>query len=282
MSTISLSKEVSISRTIHYCWFGESPLPETAQKCIESWEKFFPDYEIKEWNESNFDVNCCAYIQEAYQEKKWAFVSDYARFWILYHYGGLYFDTDVEVIKDMRDILEKGAFMGCETIGKCNPGLGLYASSGMGLYKEILDFYETIHFIQTDGTLCLETVVKYVSDILNRYGFADCNTLQKICGNDWQIFVYPPEYFCPLNYFTGKLTITDNTRSIHHYTATWQNEKYKRQAYVLKCLNETFGEKVGYKIWRAYTLPSRIQNKIATLGILGTVSFALKKVKRWK
>ena len=71
MSTISLSKEVSISRTIHYCWFGESPLPETAQKCIESWEKFFPDYEIKEWNESNFDVNCCAYIQEAYQEKKW-------------------------------------------------------------------------------------------------------------------------------------------------------------------------------------------------------------------
>ena len=103
-----------IPKIIHYCWFGGNPLPELAIKCIESWKKYLPDYEIKEWNESNFDINCCAYVREAYEAKKWAFVSDYARFWILYQHGGLYFDTDVELIKSIDDLIVKGAFMGCE------------------------------------------------------------------------------------------------------------------------------------------------------------------------
>lgn len=94
-----------IPKVVHYCWFGGNQLPDDAKKCIESWRKFFPEYEIKEWNERNFDVNCCDYVKEAYAAQKWAFVSDYARFWILYHEGGLYFDTDVEVIKDMSDII---------------------------------------------------------------------------------------------------------------------------------------------------------------------------------
>ena len=103
-----------IPKIIHYCWFGRNPLPESAIKCINSWKKFFPDYEIKEWNEDNFDVNIIPYTKEAYEAKKYAFVSDYARFWILYHHGGLYFDTDVEVIKAMDDIIELGPFMGVE------------------------------------------------------------------------------------------------------------------------------------------------------------------------
>lgn len=103
-----------IPRTIHYCWFGRTPLPDKAKICIESWKKFMPDYEIKEWNEDNFDVNIIKYTAEAYKLKKYAFVSDYARFWILYHYGGVYFDVDVELIKPIDDILARGAFMGCE------------------------------------------------------------------------------------------------------------------------------------------------------------------------
>ena len=103
-----------IPKIIHYCWFGRNPLPESAIKCINSWKKFFPDYEIKEWNEDNFDVNIIPYTAEAYEAKKYAFVSDYARFWILYHFGGIYFDTDVEVIKPFDDILERGPFMGRE------------------------------------------------------------------------------------------------------------------------------------------------------------------------
>ena len=103
-----------IPKVIHYCWFGRNPLPESAVKCINSWRKHFPDYEIKEWNEDNFDVNIIPYTKEAYEAKKYAFVSDYARMWILYHFGGLYFDTDVEVIKPMDDIVKRGPFMGIE------------------------------------------------------------------------------------------------------------------------------------------------------------------------
>ena len=119
-----------IPKTIHYCWFGRGELTQLAKKCIASWRQFFPDYEIKEWNEDNFDVNCIPYTADAYMAGKYAFVSDYARFWVLYHLGGVYFDTDVEVIKSMDDVLEKGPFMGFEMLRvrpAVNPGLGLAA-----------------------------------------------------------------------------------------------------------------------------------------------------------
>lgn len=103
-----------IPKVIHYCWFGGNPLPDSAKKCISSWRKYLPDYEIKEWNERNFDVKSIPYTREAYRLKKFAFVSDYARMWILYHYGGIYFDTDVEVIKPFNDIIQRGNFMGFE------------------------------------------------------------------------------------------------------------------------------------------------------------------------
>ena len=218
-----------IPKIIHYCWFGGNSLPNDAKKCIASWKKFFPGYEIKEWNESNFDVNCCDYVKEAYAAKKWAFVSDYTRFWILYHEGGLYFDTDVEVIKDMSDIIAKGAFMGCETDNKCapglglgaNPGLGLGANPGLGLYKEILDYYEKIHFFIEGNTT--ETVVTHTSKILKSHGWVGNGEIEQIEG----VTIYPPEYFCPMDYKTGKLDITPNTRSIHWYTASWQSSYSK-------------------------------------------------------
>ena len=126
-----------IPKVIHYCWFGGNPLPPLALKCIESWKTFLPGYEIKEWNESNFDVNSIAYTREAYEARKYAFVSDYARFHILYHHGGLYFDTDVELIRPIDDIVARGAFMGCECEAKPGatapavaPGLGLGCNPG--------------------------------------------------------------------------------------------------------------------------------------------------------
>ena len=129
-----------IPKVIHYCWFGGNPLPASAKKCIASWRKYLPDYEIKEWNESNFDVNIIPYTAEAYKAKKYAFVSDYARFWIFYKYGGLYFDTDVEVIKNMDDIIAKGPFMGCENEAKAGATpVQLGVAPGLGLYGEILD-----------------------------------------------------------------------------------------------------------------------------------------------
>ena len=146
-----------IPKKIHYCWFGRNPLPPLALKCIESWKRYLPDYEIKEWNEDNFDVNMIPYTKEAYEAKKYAFVSDYARYWILYQYGGLYFDTDVEIIKNMDDIIARGPFMGCENeanLGATSTelGLGLGCNPGLLFYKEMLDLYGTLHFVNPNGS----------------------------------------------------------------------------------------------------------------------------------
>ena len=189
-----------IPKIIHYCWFGRNPLPELAVKCIDSWKKFLPDYEIKEWNEDNFDVNIIPYTKEAYEAKKYAFVSDYARFYILYHHGGLYFDTDVEVIRPMDDIIAHGPFMGCEneagqdagaTTLAVAPGLGLGCNPGLGLYAEILDLYAKLHFRHTDGRLNLKTVVQYTTELLVRHGLKNINDVQ-LCADVW---VYPKVYF---------------------------------------------------------------------------------------
>ena len=215
-----------IPKIIHYCWFGGNSLPESAKKCIESWKSFFPDYEIKQWNEQNFDVNICDYCREAYEAKKWAFVSDYARFWILYKYGGIYFDTDVEVIADFRDIISGGPFMGCEqTINgavMANPGLGLAMNPHEPFLKTILDTYEKAHFDISDETK-LKTVVDYTTELLMKEGFQGNNTTEQAAG----LTIYPTDYFCPMNQESGEINITENTRSIHHYTASWQSP-YKR------------------------------------------------------
>lgn len=217
-----------IPKIIHYCWFGQNPLPESAKKCIESWKIFFPDYEIREWNEDNFDVNTIPYTAEAYKLKKYAFVSDYARFWILYKYGGIYFDTDVEMIKPMNDLIAKGAFMGREQGNpmkvsdslNINPGLGIGAPVAHPLYKIILNEYRQKHFVSWDGRIT-ETVVTILSDLLKNSVMKKMDSGILLCQS---IMIYPPEYFCPLNYYTGQIHITEETRTIHHYNASWKSQ----------------------------------------------------------
>ena len=205
-----------IPKIIHYCWFGDNPLSELNVKCIESWRKYLPDYEIKEWNENNFDVNIIPYTKEAYQKKQYAFVSDYARFWIIYHYGGVYFDVDVEIIKPLDDIIAQGAFMGCEhwnpTKGVAT-GLGFGAGPHLELFSEILLNYSTIPFNSRFGHHT-KTVVEYTTEILCRYGLKEKYAIQEIAG----ITIYPQEYFCPL--YEGS-KITENTVSIHHFDGSW-------------------------------------------------------------
>lgn len=210
-----------IPKIIHYCWFGRNPLPKLAQKCIASWKKFFPDYEIKEWNEDNFDVNIIPYTQQAYEAKKYAFVSDYARFWILYHYGGVYFDTDVEVIKPMDGIIERGAFMGRErgTDGMVAPGLGLGVEAFHPLYKAMIDKYFPLSFSDNEGKLNTKTVVYYMSELLSEHNLQKENSLQVIDG----ITIYPQEYFCPMDSTSGLIDITKETVSIHWYNCSWMN-----------------------------------------------------------
>lgn len=214
-----------IPKVIHYCWFGRNPQPESAVKCIESWKRFFPDYEIKEWNEDNFDVDIIPYTHDAYCAKKFAFVSDYARFWILYHHGGLYFDTDVEVINSMNDIIENGPFFGAEVDGdeqrfltpKVAPGLCIGSYPKMSLFKRILDKYHNLDFFGPDCTFNKYTMIPLVTDLLLNEGMKPTKCIQRV----GEITIYPAEYFNPLDIATGRLIKTNNTRCIHWFMASW-------------------------------------------------------------
>lgn len=257
-----------ISKKIHYCWFGRGEKPKLAQKCIASWRKYFPDYEIIEWNEDNYDVNKILYTRQAYASKKYAFVSDYARFDVLYQYGGVYFDTDVEVIRPFDDILENGAFMGCEIDGSdcleserihtssnngrsVNPGLGIAAAPGLGIYKEILDFYETQSFLNQDGSVNQETVVSKTTKVLLEHGMRNIKGIQKV----GEVTIYPKEYFNPMNNNTGKLDITDNTHSIHWYSMSWLDFRAKTKSRITRVFHRLFGEdcfRFFRKCWRSY------------------------------
>lgn len=245
----------NIPKVIHYCWFGGKPLPPLAIKCIESWRKYFPDYEIKRWDESNFDINIIPYTAQAYQNKKYAFVSDYARFFILYKLGGIYFDTDVEVIKPMDDIIDSGPFMGCERESNSEespnalgvaPGLGLGVTPGLSLYKEFLDLYASLSFYKKNGELNTKTVVGYITELLSTKGLKNTSEIQKVAG----ITIYPKDFFCPIDYDTGKMKITSNTYSIHHYAASWHGNK----EILYKTFERVFGKTVSQKlsqIWKA-------------------------------
>lgn len=260
-----------IPKIIHYCWFGCNPLPEDAKEYIESWKKYCPGYEIKQWDESNFDINCCKYVKDAYEAKKWAFVSDYARFWILYKYGGVYFDTDVEMIKSIDDILQEGAFMGMEEVGIIAPGLGIAANPGMTIYKEILEEYEKSNFYKFPGVQEDENVVGKVTKIFQKHGFdSENNNVQNI----EDITVYTPEYFAPMDYKTRKIILTEKTRTIHHYAATWINPIEKRinelKTEYTKCDKTLAKWLIGYRIslLKSY-------NRIKQLGIIGLIKYII-------
>lgn len=234
-----------IPKVIHYCWFGGNPLPKSAIKCINSWKKFLPDYEIKEWNESNYDVHKIPYIHEAYEAKKYAFVSDYARFDILYHEGGVYFDTDVEVIRSIDDIIERGPFMGIEvemsdknSFPLVAPGLGIASCVRLPLYGDILNYYQDLHFLDDNGMPIEITVVKHITRVLVEHGMKSVNVLQEVSG----IWIYPRDYFNPLNDNTGVLNITDNTRSIHWYTKTWTKKRNPVLTWIIKRIHRYFGD----------------------------------------
>ena len=219
-----------IPKIIHYCWFGRNPLPPLFLKCINSWKEKLPDYEIVEWNEDNFDVNSIPYTKEAYLKKKYAFVSDYARFWVLYNLGGIYLDTDVQILKSLNPLLNHEVFSGFESNDRINPGLILGAEKKNDFIKYMVDGYNDRRFINNDGSLNCETVVTYITKPLLTKGL--------ILNGEYQVVdsftIYPMEHFSPKSLETGKLKITPKTYSIHHFAGSWcsRKDKIKRFLYV--------------------------------------------------
>ncbi len=234
---------MSIPKVIHYCWFGKGDMPKLAKKCIKSWKKYCPDYEFVLHTEDNFDLTQNRYMREAYEAGKWAFVSDYARLKIIYDNGGIYLDTDVELIKSIDDLVRLKGFMGFDEKGIVATGLGFGAEKGNKIVSEFLKDYDDIPFVLPDGSFDLTPCPDRNTEALKRLGMDVDNKNQTFMD----VTFLPDEYLCPMDYYTGKKTITDKTYSIHHYSASWTNSVTKRTTRIkriigVKMYNKLYGK----------------------------------------
>ncbi len=265
-----------IPKKIHYCWFGGAPIPEKDQKCIESWKKFCPDYEIIEWNESNYDIKKNKYMYDAYKEKKWGFEPDYARLDIIYNEGGFYLDTDVELVKSLDELRNNECYMGFEFDNYVNGGIGFGALKGNQDIKRLRDMYNELSFYKKDGELNLKPSPQYLTEFLQERGLIRNNKMQKIDS----IVIYPQEFFAPKNYETGEINLTNNTISIHQYNMSWVDPMKKKWHNREQKLASKIGIKFAKPIIKILSFPDRVYNKIKTKGLIGTVKFILKKIKK--
>ena len=231
---------MSIPKIIHYCWFGKGKMPKIALKCIKSWQKYCPDYKIICWNEENFDFSQNQYMHQAYEAGKWAFVSDYARLKVVYDNGGIYLDTDVELIKPIDDLLNKKGFMGFDEKGIVATGLGFGAEKGNEIIGEFLKDYDNIPFVLPDGKYDLTPCPDRNTAALKRLGMDVNNTNQTFMN----VTFLPWEYLCPMDYYTGKKTITKNTYSIHHYSASWTSDVTKRTTFIKRIIGVKMYDKL--------------------------------------
>ncbi|MBQ2729359.1 MAG: glycosyl transferase [Clostridia bacterium] len=227
-----------IPKTIHYCWFGRNEKSRSMIKCIESWKKYCPDYEIIEWNEDNFNIDCIPFVKEAYNAKKWAFVTDYARLRIVYENGGIYLDTDVELLKSLDDFLLLEAYAGFQTDGLVNTGLGFGAEKGNKVIFDILSDYNDRSF-PADLKECEKIACPIINTkVLESMGLVPDGSLQTVSG----MTVFPKEYFDPKNNQTYELKVNENTYSIHHYDATWKSKNAGLKHRLIRFVVSIIGE----------------------------------------
>lgn len=254
-----------IPKKIHYCWFGGNPLPELAKKCITSWKKYCPDYEIIEWNETNFDLQYNSYVKEAYEAKKWAFVTDVVRLYALVTQGGIYMDTDVELLKPLDDFLGLEAFSGFEAVDRIPTGL-MASKRNHSFFEELLYDYNGAHFFKEDGTPDLTTNVTRITDMCLKYGLILNNQKQTVNG----FTLFPSEYFCPKDYVTKVVYQTDNTVAIHHFDGSWQSEENK----YFSALNAKFQKKHPGKF-------SSLRAKFLSIKKYRGLRVAIKETFKW-
>lgn len=237
--------EAMIPKKIHYIWFGKKIKPELIQQCMKKTKSLLPDWEIHEWTEENYDIEQCKYMKEAYEREMYAFASDYARFDILYRYGGVYLDTDVELLQKIPNILLRDwGFTGMESNQKIAPGLIFAVEAGNEIVKEILDSYRADCFVNSQGKRNSMTVVDRVTEIFFRYGFQKNGKEQIIKG----IHIYPLEYFCAYDFVSGEFEITEKTISIHHYAASWIDKKRRIRKKIQKSVYKMLGKEKYMKL----------------------------------
>lgn len=219
-----------IPKKIHYCWFGKQDIPKQYLRYMESWQQICPDYEIIRWDESNYDYNKVKYTSQAYKAGKWAFVSDYARLDVIYTYGGIYLDVDVEIVKKLDDLLANQMFCGFEKGNCINTGLGFGAVKGFEPLRSMREMYHDVTFVNTDGTLNLTACTKYQTDFLKTIGLVRNGKQQLIEG----ISIYPRTVLAPYDFFGASNLFSDMTFTVHHYAATWFEAARDKKALVQK------------------------------------------------
>lgn len=234
-----------IPRKIHYCWFGGAEMPKDALRCIESWRKWCPDFELVRWDETNFDLDKYPYAREAYDAKKWAFVTDVVRLYALVVEGGIYMDTDVEVVGSLEPLLEYDAVSGFESQTRIPTGL-MAAQPRHPLMVELLNEYNTVHFALPDGRYDLTTNVIRITNACLKYGFKPNNTKQTVAG----FTLLPKDYLCPKDFDTGNLEITDNTIAIHHFDGSWLDGCDRDTLQIQKLLSQHIPAKMARRIAR--------------------------------
>lgn len=252
--------EDSMEKIIHYCWFGGKKLPKNVKKCIKTWKRMLPDYTIKEWNETNFDINVCPFVKEAYENKKWAFVSDYARIYALYKEGGLYLDTDVKILKDVSHILEKPIFFGYEDSGYVGTAVIGVEEKNNRYIKEILEYYHKIKQFNVDMIYNYANPV-IISNILNKYESKIDENGITLFNDD--IYVYPRDYFYPMSYNYAERVFTQNTCMVHLFNATWTSRGERRAVGIYRRFGPTFGKIINQRIdkifYKKYQLVSFVK-----------------------
>jgi hypothetical protein len=206
-----------IPKIIHYCWFGGNPLPTLAVKCIESWKKYLPEYEIVEWNETNFPIDDFIFAKQALENKKYAFISDVCRLYALKKIGGIYMDTDVEVLKSFDCFLDLTAFSGFENDDFVPTGIMASEKEGVWV-MELLAYYDKKPFVNLDMTLETLSNTFIITQMMLKKGFVMNNTFQEIKG---YVTFFSNDYFCPKSYKTGSIDLTDNSYCIHHFAKSW-------------------------------------------------------------
>ena len=233
-----------IPKKIHFIWVGGKPLTPLAEKCIESWKKHCPNYEIIRWDESNFNINQNQYCKEAYENKKWAFVSDYIRLKVLYEEGGIYMDTDVEVIKNLDELLDNKAFSGFES--EVDIPTGIIAAEKNNIWiKKLLQYYDNKSFINEDKTFDLTTNVVTITNITKENYDIKLNNTTQDFGD---VKFYAKDYFCPKSLTDGVIRKTKNTYTIHHFSGSWKKKSSKFKAKLLQFIKRILGEKNVQKL----------------------------------
>lgn len=245
-----------IPKKIHYCWFGGNPLPKLAKKCIKSWKKYCPDYEIIRWDEKSFDISKAPlYVRQAYEAKKWAFVTDYVRLYAMVTQGGVYMDTDVEVVKSLDEFLQHKAFSGFESEKDIPTGI-MACEKEFPLFKEFLDYYEDISFIKEDGQYNLTTNVVILTDVMEKYGLIRNGCFQIVS----EFALYPKDFFCPIDLGTFDLNKTNNTVAIHWFGGSWLPDEMKLEK--KKIIKEKKRQRRDYLKYRCRYFPNRLLLKI--------------------